>query len=150
MDARTAAIAADSACIRAGHAIKLRAVRHKYAAKVAMHASVVCFHARKLVRLHAKIHAEAVAIAGADYDEYHTVGFDEHCSIDEQLRDVENGSEISGAGLEDVVEMPDSMRRARRRVRCAARAHLQVMSVNIKQSDERKHQTSVRSPRACV
>jgi hypothetical protein len=38
MDARTAAIAADAARIRAGHALALRVVRHKYAAQIAAHA----------------------------------------------------------------------------------------------------------------
>jgi hypothetical protein len=37
MDAHTAAIAADAACIRKGHALKLRVVQHKYAAQVAAH-----------------------------------------------------------------------------------------------------------------
>jgi hypothetical protein len=32
-------------------------------------------HARKLVRLHASIKAEAVAIVGPDFDERHTIGF---------------------------------------------------------------------------
>ena len=69
MDARTAAIAADAARIRRGHALKLLVVQHKYAAQIAAHARAVERHARKLQRLHAKINAEATAIAGADFAE---------------------------------------------------------------------------------
>jgi hypothetical protein len=66
------------------------------------HARAVERHARKLVRLHAKIKVEAVAIAGPDYDEHHAVGFEETASLDEQLRDTETGGEVFGDGLEDV------------------------------------------------
>jgi hypothetical protein len=62
MDARTAAIAADAARIRKGHALKLRAVQHKYAAQIAAHARAVERHARKLSRLHNKINAVAKAL----------------------------------------------------------------------------------------
>ncbi len=51
-------------------------------------------HARKLVRLHAKVKAEAIAIAGPDYDEHHAVGFEETASLDEQLRDTDTGCEV--------------------------------------------------------
>jgi hypothetical protein len=32
-------------------------------------------------RLHARINTESIAIAGPDYEEYHTFGFDAICSI---------------------------------------------------------------------
>jgi hypothetical protein len=57
MDIRTAAIAAEAARIRAGHALQLRVVHHKYAAQIAAHARAVERHARNLFRLHAKIKA---------------------------------------------------------------------------------------------
>jgi hypothetical protein len=82
MDTRTAAIAADAARIRKGHVLKLRVVQHKYAAQIAAHARAVERHARKLLRLHAKINAKATAIAGPDFAEHliqhHTIGFDEY------------------------------------------------------------------------
>ncbi len=60
---------------------------HKYAAQIAAHARAVERHKRKLVRLHAKIKFEAVAIAGPDYDEHHAVSLKETASLDEQLLD---------------------------------------------------------------
>ncbi len=83
-------------------ALKLRVVNHKYyaAAQIAAHARAVERHARKLFRLHAKNKAEAIAIAGPDYDEHHAVGFEETASLDEQLRDTKTGGEVFGAGLE--------------------------------------------------
>ncbi len=63
----------------------------------------------QLVWLHAKIKAEAVAIAGPDYDEHNTVDFKETASLDKQLRDTEISSEVFGAGLEDMIHMASSM-----------------------------------------
>jgi hypothetical protein len=94
--------------IRSHHtdALKLRVVNHEYAAQIAAHARAV---ERKLVRLHAKIKAEAMTMAGPDWDEHHAVGFEETASLDEQLRDIETGREVFGAGLEDVIDMASSM-----------------------------------------
>ncbi len=77
MDARTAAIAADAARIRAGRALKLRVVNHQFAAQIAVHARAIERHTCKLVRLHAKIKAGGIAIPGPDNDEHHAVGFEE-------------------------------------------------------------------------
>ena len=53
--------AIESPCARRRrHALKLRVVHHKYAAQIAAHARAVELYARKLVRLHARIKAEAV------------------------------------------------------------------------------------------
>jgi hypothetical protein len=95
----------------ARHALELRVVHHKYAAQIAVHARAVERHTRKLVRIHARIKAEAVAIAGADYDERHTVGFEGTASlrVDEQLRDTDSGGEVFGTGLVDVVDTASSM-----------------------------------------
>jgi hypothetical protein len=118
-DARTASIAADATRIREGHALKLRVVRHKNAAQIATHARPVEHHARKLARLHARINAEAVAIAGHYHHEYHSVCFEEHCSIEEQQRDAENDGEVSGAGVDDF-KLADTMaNRAARVAACA-------------------------------
>ena len=107
MDAHTTA----NNNIRSHHtnALKLRVVNHEYAAQIAAHARAVERHACKLVRLHAKIKAEAIAIPGPDYDEHHAVSFEETASLDEQLRDTETGGEVFGAGLEDVADMASSM-----------------------------------------
>jgi hypothetical protein len=59
------------------NALKLRVVNHKHAAQIATHARAIERHKRKLVRLHAKIDVEAIAIAGPDYADHHIVGFDE-------------------------------------------------------------------------
>jgi hypothetical protein len=56
-------------------------MRHKYAAQVAAHARALERHARTLQHLHAKINAEAIAIAGADFAYHHTLGFDKYESI---------------------------------------------------------------------
>ncbi len=90
-------------------ALKLRVINHKFAAQIAAHARAVERHARKLVRLHAKIKAEAMAISGPDYDKHHIVGFEEPASLDEQLRDTETGGEVFGACLEDVIDTASSM-----------------------------------------
>jgi hypothetical protein len=73
--------------MRNEHALKLRVVQHKFAAQIAAHARAVERHARKLRRLHAKINAEATAIAGFDFAEHHTLGFDEYESIAAQQVD---------------------------------------------------------------
>ncbi len=84
----------------------VRVVQHKYAAQVAVHARALERHARKLQRLHAKINAEAAAIAGADH---HTLGFDEYESIAAQQTDNEGGCSVEGAGIVDVIEMANTM-----------------------------------------
>jgi hypothetical protein len=64
---------------------------------------------RKLQRLHAKINEEATAIAGADFAEYHTLGFSEYESIAAQQVDNEGCSSVQGAGIVDVIDMANSM-----------------------------------------
>ncbi len=108
MDACIAAIAADAARIRTGHALKLCVIRHKYAAQIAAHARAIECHARKLLRLHAKIDAETITIAGPDYADHHIVDFDEYGSIAEQQADNEGGCSVDGAGLVDVVELANT------------------------------------------
>ncbi len=76
----------------------MRVVNHKYAAQIAAHARAVERHARKQARLHAKIKAEAIAVAGPDSDEHHA----------EQLRDTDTSAEVFWAGLEDVIDMASS------------------------------------------
>jgi hypothetical protein len=109
MDARTTAIAPDAARIRKGHALKLRVVQHKYAAQIAAHARAVERHACKLLHLHAKINTEATAIAGADFAEHHTIGFNEYESIAAQQADNEGSCSVKGAGIVDVIEMANTM-----------------------------------------
>ncbi len=97
-DTRTAAITADAARIRTEHALKLRVINHKYAGQITAHARAVECYA-------AKIKAEAIAIAGPDHDEHHSVRFEEYGSIAEQQADNEGCSSVDGAGLVDVVEL---------------------------------------------
>ncbi len=109
MDALTAAIAADAARIRKGHALKLRVVQYKYAAQVVAHARALERHERKLQRLHAKINAEATAIAGPDFLEYQTLGFSGYEFIAAQQVDNEGGCSVEGAGIVDVIDMANAM-----------------------------------------
>jgi hypothetical protein len=83
MEARSAAIAADSARVtaRQRHALKLTVVRHKYAARIAVHAHAMGPHARKLLRLHAWMENKFIALACPDYEKHHIVCLDEHSSI---------------------------------------------------------------------
>ncbi len=108
--------------MRKEHALKLCAVQHKYAAqvRVAVHARALERHARKLQRIHAKINKEAAAIAGADFADHHTLGFDEYESIAAQQTDNEGGCSVEGAGIVDVIEMANTM--AARADRVADRA----------------------------
>jgi hypothetical protein len=109
MDTRTAATAADTARIRKGHALKLHVVQHKYAAQVAAHARALERHARKLQCLHAKIDAEAPAIAGADFAKYHTFGFSDYEFIAAQQVDNAGCSSVGGAGIFDVIDVANTM-----------------------------------------
>ncbi len=102
-------IAIARANMRKEHALKLRVVQHKYTAQVAAHARALERHARKLKRLHARINAEATAIAGADFADHHTLGFDEYESIAEQQTENEGGCSVEGAGIVDVIDMANTM-----------------------------------------
>ena len=95
--------------LRKEHALKLRVVQHKYAAQIAAHARAIARHARKLKYLHSKIEAEAVAIAGGNFSDHFTLGFDEYESISAQQMDNEGGSSVEGAGIVDVIDMANSM-----------------------------------------
>ncbi len=109
MHARLDDMAIARAKMRKEHALKLRVVQHKYAAQVAAHTRALERHARKLQRLHAKINAEAIAIAGADFADHHTLGFDEYESIAAQQTDNEGGCSVEGAGIVDVIDMANTM-----------------------------------------
>jgi hypothetical protein len=109
MYARLDDMAAARASMRKEHALKLRVAQHKYAAQIAAHARALERHARalerharKLQRLHAKINAEAAAIAVADFADHHTLGLDEYESIAAQQIDNESGCSMEGAGIVDV------------------------------------------------
>ncbi len=53
------------------NALKLHAVNHKYAARIAEHARAVRRHAETLIKLRVQIQTEAVALAGPDYAALH-------------------------------------------------------------------------------
>jgi hypothetical protein len=95
--------------MRKERALKLCVVQHKYAAQVAAHARALERHAHKLQRLHAKINAEATAIAGADFADHHTLGLDEYESIAAQQTDNEGGCSVEGAGIVVVIDMANTM-----------------------------------------
>jgi hypothetical protein len=113
-NARLNDIAIARANMRKEHALKLRVVQHKYSAQV--HARALERHARKLQHLHAKIKAEAIATAGADFADHHTLGFDEYESIAAQQTDNEGGCSVEGAGIVDVINMANSMANRTNRV----------------------------------
>jgi hypothetical protein len=107
MHARRDGMAIARANLRVEHALKLRVVQHEYAAQVAVHARALERHARKLQRQHAKINAEATAIA--DFADHHALGFDEYESIAAQQADNVGGCSVEGAGIVDVIEMASTM-----------------------------------------
>jgi hypothetical protein len=110
MHARLNDMAIARANMRKEHTLKLRVVQHKYAAQVAAHARALERHARQLQRLHAKINTKATAIAGADFADHHTLGFDEYKSIAvQQQTNNEGGYSVEGAGINDVDYMANTM-----------------------------------------
>ena len=89
-----------TATIIAAHALKLRDVRKKHAARVADFARIIHVATKGLRDIEAQMRAEAIAIAGDLYDVDHTLTFEPYgCSIDTQL---ENIGEVRGPGLEDI------------------------------------------------
>jgi hypothetical protein len=99
VDLGTAAIAAIAASISVGHTLKLSVVHHKYAAQITAHACSFERHEHKLVLLHAKNKAKAIAIAGPDYDEHHTISFEETASHNKQLCDTETTHGVLEVGF---------------------------------------------------
>ncbi len=91
------------------HALKLCIVQHKYAAQIAAHASALECHEPTLLRLHSEINAKAIAIAGADFADHHTLGFYEYQSIAEQQVDNEGGCSVEGAGIVNVIDMANTI-----------------------------------------
>jgi hypothetical protein len=81
----------------------LRVVHREHAAEVVVHARAIQKHAKKLVKIQARIDAKARVIAGDDYKEYHDVGYDVYGPMASQ-RLVDDGG-IIGTGFGDVVEM---------------------------------------------
>ena len=108
-NARLNDMAIARANLRKEHALKLRVVQHKYAAQIAAHARAVERHARKLKYLHSKIEAEAVAIAGGNYSDHFTLGFDEYESISVQQTCGDGDCSVDGAGIIDVIDMAHSI-----------------------------------------
>ena len=72
----------------------LRALRHRYAADVAKHAHAIYAAAKSLKDIEVDMAREAVGIAGEDYEQDHSITFDGHGSIENQL---ENLGEVSMA-----------------------------------------------------
>jgi hypothetical protein len=97
------------ASMRKEHMLKLRVVQHKYAAQIAAHAHALERHALKILLLHAKINAKAIAIAGSDFTDHSTLGFDEYESIAGQQVDNEGCCSVEGAGIVNVIEMASTI-----------------------------------------
>ncbi len=120
MDARTAAIAADAVAFAKDTRSNCASCSTSTLPKLPPTRALER-HARKLQRLHAKINAEATAIAGADFADHHTLGFDEYESIVAQQTDHEGGCSVEGAGIVDVIDMANTMaNRADRVAACRA------------------------------
>ena len=62
----------------------LRTIHHKYAARVALQATLLHLTAKKLHALQRALEKEAEAAAGKGYREWHDVGYDEHRPLAEQ------------------------------------------------------------------
>ena len=90
-------------------ALKLRALRHSFAARIAQQARIVAIASKKLLKLHASMDKTARKIAGPDYRQYHEVTFEEFPSIADQRR--EDDGAVQGPGLEDVRDLAVEMAR---------------------------------------
>ncbi len=88
-------------------ATKLRIVRHKHAARVAMHARIIQMAARELKKINEAIHEECVEIGGEDYLVDFTVGFEPCESIEQQTMD--DIDIITKAGIVDVCAYADKV-----------------------------------------
>ncbi len=118
--------------VYARHVLRLRVVRHKYAARNAAHARATERHAHKPVRPHARINTESIAIAGPAFAEYRPVGFDASGPIAEQQQDdTDTGGAVSGRRPGRRLSESDGPRRGQsrgqgRRLRRPAPAPLRV------------------------
>ncbi len=81
--------------------LKLRDLHKKDAAKVARLARIIELSAKRLVKIQRDTVNKAKELAGNDYEDYHTVGFDAHGSIDEQN---DRSEPVSGPGFVDIMD----------------------------------------------
>jgi hypothetical protein len=88
-------------------ALKLRAIRHKHAARLALHARIIQMAATEIRAINATLHKESVAVAGNDYLDHHTVTFEPCPSIAQQIDD--DIGEVSGAGIDDVLQYASAL-----------------------------------------
>ena len=79
----------------------LLAIPHNYAAQVARQVAAVHLAAKRLLALQKAIEREARGAAGAEYKEWHDVGYNMHGSLHEQTG---RGDLPSGVGLVDMVD----------------------------------------------
>jgi hypothetical protein len=89
-----------------GQTIALRAVRHARAARVAQQADLLSLAAKALIALHDEMDQEARAIAGEDYADCHSLAYERHGSMNDQLNSL---GEILAPGLIDIVGMAHEM-----------------------------------------
>ena len=85
----------------------LRALRHTFAPRIAKHARAIFKAARALQIVELEMHRNARLIAGKDYKNTHTVSFDIHGSIDDQLENI--GEVEYGPGIKDIVAKAKEM-----------------------------------------
>jgi hypothetical protein len=81
--------------------VALRTMRHHYAADVAKHAKAIYAAAKSLQAIEIAMARAAVDVAGEEYEEHHTITFDGHGSIGNQLENL--GIVEYGAGIDDIV-----------------------------------------------
>ncbi len=89
--------ATNDSYLRKRKALQLCLVHHKHAARLAR---ILQMAAKEIRAIDATSHTESTAIAGADYEDAHTVTFEHHPSISEQLDN--DLCEVLGAGIDDV------------------------------------------------
>ncbi len=81
--------------------IDLRKVHQENAAKVGRLARIIEMCAKRLIKLQNKTDRKAKAIAGKHFKFFHTVGFDEHGPLEDQI---ERGDLPTGAGFIDIMD----------------------------------------------
>ena len=86
--------------------LALRKLHHDNAPKVARLARILQLTAERLHKIHVKIDKEAIRIAGKNYKDDHSVGFDEHGPLDEQTH---RGDLPTGPGIVDIMDTARAM-----------------------------------------
>ena len=82
--------------------LALRAIHHKHAAKAARLALIIHGASKSLLNLHAKMHREAIVVAGAHYKkEDHKIDYNQYDALEEQNY---LGEIALGPGIIDILD----------------------------------------------